>query len=384
MRKIRMGMIGGGQGAFIGGIHRIAAAIDGQIEMVCGAFSSNPEKSKASGKDFYLPENRVYESFEEMILKEKELPANIRMDFVSIVTPNHVHFAPAKMALENGFHVVCDKPVCFSLDEAKELKKIVEETGLIFALTHNYTGYPMVKQAKSMIAEGKIGKIRKIIVEYSQGWLSTPLEKSGNKQADWRTDPTKSGVAGCIGDIGSHAENLAEYITGLEITEISADISTFVEGRKLDDDANVLLHFNNGAKGILHASQVAAGEENGLSIRIYGEKGGLIWRQEEPNSLVVTWLDQPRQIFRPGVGELSPSAIAHIRIPPPGHPEGYLEAFANIYRNFAKAVQARLEGKPLDPIFDFPSIDDGVRGMAFIENVINSGLSKEKWLKFEI
>ncbi len=380
-----MGMIGGGQGAFIGGVHRIAAAIDGQIEMVCGAFSSNPERSKASGKEFFLPENRTYGSFEEMILKEKELPENIRMDFVSIVTPNNVHFAPAKMALENGFHVVCDKPVCFSLDEAKELKKIVEKTGLIFALTHNYTGYPMVKQAKAMISEGKIGNIRKIIVEYSQGWLSTPLEKNGdNKQADWRTDPTKSGVAGCMGDIGSHAENLAEYITGLEITEICADITTYVEGRKLDDDGNLLLHFNNGAKGILHASQISAGEENGLNIRIYGEKGGLTWRQEEPNSLIATWLDQPRQIYRTGVGQLSASAMAHIRIPPPGHPEGYLEAFANIYRNFAKAVQARLENKQADPILDFPTINDGVRGMAFIENVINAGKSDEKWFKFEI
>ena len=375
-------MIGGGQGAFIGGVHRIAAAIDGQIELVCGAFSSNPERSKASGKDFYLPENRVYGAFEEMILKEKELPENVRMDFVSIVTPNNMHFAPAKMALENGFHVVCDKPVCFSLEEAKELKKIVDKSGLIFALTHNYTGYPMVKQAKAMVKEGKLGKIRKVIVEYPQGWLSTPLEKSENKQADWRTDPSKSGVAGCMGDIGSHAENLAEYITGLKITEICADISTFVEGRRLDDDGNVLLHLENGAKGILHASQVSAGEENGLNIRVYGEKGGLIWKQEEPNSLIATWLDQPRQIYRPGVGQLSASAIAHIRIPPPGHPEGYLEAFANIYRNFAKAVQARLEGKEADPLFDFPTIDDGVRGMAFIENVIAAGKSDEKWWKF--
>jgi predicted dehydrogenase len=374
-------MVGGGQGAFIGAVHRMAAALDGQIELVCGAFSANPEKSKASGKDLYLPENRVYGSFEEMILTEKKLPDTQRMDFVSIVTPNHLHFPPAKMALENGFHVVCDKPMTFTLTEANELEKIWQQSGQIFALTHNYTGYPMVKQARAMVREGQIGKIRKVVVEYPQGWLSTPVEQSGQKQADWRTDPTKSGIAGAMGDIGTHAENLAEYITGLKITELCADISTFVAGRKLDDDGNVLLHFDNGAKGILHASQVAAGEENALNIRIYGETGGLHWRQEEPNSLIVTHLDRPREVYRTGVSNLSAASLAHTRLPA-GHPEGYLEAFANIYRNFAKSVQAHLAGHEPDPVYlDFPGVLDGVRGMKFIEAVIASGKSAEKWVK---
>ncbi|MCU0391325.1 MAG: Gfo/Idh/MocA family oxidoreductase, partial [Thermoflexibacter sp.] len=257
-----MGMVGGGQGAFIGSIHRIAAAIDGEIELVCGAFSSDPARSKASGEDLMLPANRVYGSFEEMILKEKELPEGERMDFISIVTPNHVHFPPAKMALENGFHVVCDKPLAFNLDEALQLRDLINKTGLLFALTHNYTGYPMVKQARAMVKEGKIGKIRKVIVEYPQGWLATHVD---NKQAAWRTDPNRSGAAGCMGDIGTHAENLAEYITGLKITELCADLSIFVEGRLLDDDGNVLLHFDNGAKGILHASQICVGDENNLN-----------------------------------------------------------------------------------------------------------------------
>jgi predicted dehydrogenase len=334
MRKIKMGMIGGGRGAFIGGVHRMAAALDGQIELVCGAFSSSPEKSKASAADFFINPNRAYGSFEEMIMAEKELPEGVRMDFVSIVTPNHVHFAPAKMALENGFHVVSDKPLCFTMDEAKELEALVESTGLLFALTHNYTGYPMVKQAKSMIKNGDIGTIRKVVVEYPQGWLATKIEDEGQKQAAWRTDPTKSGASGCIGDIGSHAENLAEYITGLKIKELCADLSTFVEGRLLDDDGNILLRFESGAKGILHASQIAVGEENDLNIRIYGTKGGLQWRQMEPNFLFAKWMDKPTQIFRTGIGELSPEATAHTRIPG-GHPEGYLEAFANIYRNVA-------------------------------------------------
>lgn len=381
MRKIRMGMVGGGRGAFIGGVHRMAAALDGQIELVCGAFSSTIEKSKASGADFYLPEDRVYGSYEEMIQKEKELPEGERMDFVSIVTPNHVHFGPAKMALENGFHVVCDKPLAFNMEQALELEKLVQETGLIFALTHNYTGYPMVKQAKMMIQNGELGNIRKVVVEYPQGWLSTKLEASEQKQAAWRTDPSKSGAAGAMGDIGTHAENLAEYITGLEITELCADLSTFVEGRLLDDDGNVLLHFNNGAKGILHASQIAAGEENDLNIRVYGTKAGIQWRQMEPNTLIVKWLDKPVEVRRTGVGELYPEAVAATRIPA-GHPEGYLEAFGNIYRNFAKCVQARLAGEEVDPIYqDFPSVSDGVRGMKFVEKLIESNQNNQKWTK---
>jgi predicted dehydrogenase len=381
MRKIRMGMVGGGRGAFIGGVHRMAAALDGQIELVCGAFSSNPEKSKASAEDFFIAPERAYGSFEEMIKAEKQLPEDVRMDFVSIVTPNHLHFAPAKMALENGFHVVCDKPVTFTLAEAKELEKLVEETGLIFALTHNYTGYPMVKQAKAMIKNGEIGAIRKVVVEYPQGWLATKIEDSGQKQASWRTDPTKSGASGCMGDIGSHAENLAEYITGLKIKELCADLTTFVDGRLLDDDGNVLLRFEGGAKGILHASQISVGEENDLNIRIYGTKGGLQWHQMEPNTLLVKWMDKPTQVYRTGVGTLSPEANAHARIPA-GHPEGYLEAFANIYRNVAYCIQARLKGDEVEAIYsDFPTVSDGVRGMEFIEKLVESSQKGAVWVE---
>jgi len=380
-RKIRMGMVGGGRDAFIGGVHRIAANIDGQIELVCGAFSSNPEKSRLSGEDFYLDPSRVYGTYEEMIMKEKELPADVRMDFVSIVTPNHVHYGPAKMALENGFHVVCDKPLAFDLEEAKDLVHTVKQTGMIFALTHNYTGYPMVKQARKMVENGDIGEVRKVVVEYPQGWLAQLIESTDQKQAAWRTDPKRSGIAGAMGDIGTHAENLAEYITGLEISELCADISTIVPGRLLDDDGNVLLRFNNGARGILFASQICVGEENSLKIRVYGTKAGLEWHQMEPNTLEVKYQDQPKQIFRTGVGELYPEALAHARIPA-GHPEGYLEAFANIYRNFAKCVQARIDGVDVDPIYqDFPSVEDGLRGMEFIYKVIESGKSDQKWIK---
>lgn len=379
-RKIRMGMVGGGRGAFIGNVHRMAAALDGQIELVCGAFSSNAEKSKLSGSDLYMDPSRVYGNFEEMIMKEKELPEDVRMDFVSVVTPNHVHFAPTKLALKNGFHVVSDKPLCYDLEEAYELKKIVDDSGLIFALTHNYTGYPMVKQAKHMIKNGELGQIRKVVVAYPQGWLSTNLEATDQKQAAWRTDPKRSGIAGAMGDIGTHAENLAEYITGLQIKQMCADISAIVPNRQLDDDGNVLLRFDNGARGILYASQISAGEENALHIKVYGEKGGLEWHQMEPNSLVVKWLDKPKQILRTGVGELYPQSLAHARIPA-GHPEGYLEAFANIYRNFAKCVQARLSGEEVEEMYkDFPDINDGVRGMEFIYKVIESGKSDKKWI----
>ena len=382
MRKIRMGMVGGGQGAFIGGVHRMAAALDGHIELVCGAFSSNPEKSKVSGEELYLPADRVYGSFAEMIESEKALPEDVRMDFVSIVTPNHVHYAPAKMALENGFHVVCDKPLCFSMEEAEDLVKLVNDTGLIFALTHNYTGYPMVKQARAMVKNGDLGEIRKVIVEYPQGWLSTKLEDSDQKQAAWRTDPKRSGIAGAMGDIGTHAENLAEYITGLKIKEICADLTAFVDGRLLDDDGNVLLRFDNGAKGVLHASQIAAGEENDLNIRVYGTKGGIHWFQMEPNSLHVKWLDKPQQILRTGVGALYEESLSHARIPA-GHPEGYLEAFANIYRNFAFCVQARLKDEAPNPLYtDFPTVEDGLRGMQFIEKVVASNNSDLKWYPF--
>ncbi|PWJ57459.1 putative dehydrogenase [Dyadobacter jejuensis] len=376
-RKLRMGMVGGSLEAFIGGVHRRAAIMDGEIELVCGAFSSNPEKSKETGKALYLPENRVYDNYEQMILQEKQLPEGERMDFVVVVTPNHVHFGPTKLALENGFHVVCDKPMTLNTAEAEEIVALVEKTGLLFCLTHNYTGYPMVKEAKHMIASGAIGNVRKVIVEYPQGWLATLVEATGNKQAAWRTDPSKSGAAGGLGDIGIHAENLAEYITGLSITQLCADLTIFVEGRLLDDDANILLRFNNGAKGILQNSQIANGEENDLNIRIYGETGGLKWRQMEPNSLLHT-TNHGTRIIRTGVGSLSRESQVHTRIPA-GHPEGYFEAFANLYRNFAIQLRARLEGTTADPIFDFPSAKDGLRGMKFIDTVIASNQSEQKW-----
>ncbi len=380
-RKIRYGMVGGGRGAFIGAVHRIAAAMDQQIELVCGAFSSDPEKSRASGGDFFLPPGRCYGSFQEMIDGEAALPADQRMDFVAIVTPNHMHFPPAKAALEAGFHVLSDKPATFNLAEAKELGGLVEKTGLLYGLTHNYTGYPLVKEARDMIKAGKLGKIRKVVVEYPQGWLATKLEESGQKQAAWRTDPTKSGAAGCVGDIGTHAENLAEYITGLHISELAADVTAFVEGRLLDDDANVLLRFEGGAKGVLHCSQISVGEENNLNIRVYGEKGGLEWHQKEPNTLLVKWMDQPMQVYRTANGYLGANALAAGRTPP-AHPEGYLEAFANIYRNFAGAIRARLENRqPTEIENDFPKIQDGIRGMAFIDAVVASGKANAAWTK---
>lgn len=392
-RKIRYGMVGGGRGAFIGAVHRIAAAMDQQIELVCGAFSSDPERSRASGADLFLPPDRCYGTFEEMILGEKELPADQRMEFIAIVTPNHMHFPPAKMALENGFHVLSDKPATFDLGEAKELANLVESTGLLYGLTHNYTGYPMVKEARALIAAGKLGKIRKVVVEYPQGWLAKRVESSGQKQASWRTDPTKSGAGGCVGDIGTHAENLAEYITGLQIAELAADITSFVKGRKLDDDANVLLRFKDpkkptkiGAKGVLHCSQISGGEENNLNIRVYGEKGGIEWHQKEPNTLLVKLLDQPMQVYRTANDYLSPAALGAGRTPP-AHPEGYLEAFANVYRAFAGAVLARANKERFCAVgdepehFDYPSIGDGVRGMAFIEAVVASSGANAAWTK---
>jgi predicted dehydrogenase len=385
-RKIRYAMVGGGRGAFIGAVHRIAANIDGQIELTAGAFSADPEKSKASGADLFLDPARVYGSFEELVKKEAALPADQRIDFVAIVTPNHVHFPAAKAALENGFHVLSDKPATFDLAEAKTLAALVKKTGLLYGLTHNYTGYPLVKEARDMIAAGKLGKIRKVVVEYPQGWLATKLEASGQKQASWRTDPKRSGAAGCIGDIGTHAENLAEYITGLQISELAADLTSFVKGRKLDDDGNVLLRFKGGAKGVLHSSQISVGEENNLNIRVYGEKGGIEWHQAEPNTMLVKWLDQPMQVYRTANGYLGKNAAAATRTPP-AHPEGYLEAFANIYKNFANAVRARVEKKKLakdDPANDFPKIEDGVRGMAFIEAVVKSSKNNASWTKLDV
>jgi predicted dehydrogenase len=378
-RKLRMGMVGGGLTSFIGPVHRKAAGIDGEIELVSGAFSVVPGESKATGEALYLNPNRVYETYQEMFEKEAKLPASERIDFVSVVTPNHVHFGPSKMALESGFHVLVEKPIAFSLEEAKTLKKVVDKTGLILGLTHTYTGYPLVKEARNMVAAGKLGAIRKIYVEYPQGWLSTLLEKSGNAQASWRTDPKQSGMGGAIGDIGTHAANLAEYITGLKITEVCAMLNTVVKGRHLDDDTSMLIRFENGASGILMATQVAAGEENNLNIRIYGEKGGLEWKQMEPNTLVVKWLGRPMEIIRAGQSYLSDDAKAFTRTPA-GHPEGYLEAFANIYRAFTKAVRDYKPGKKINYTkYDFPDVEDGVRGMNFVQTVVKSANSSKKW-----
>ena len=382
-RKLRMGMIGGGPTSFIGPIHRKAAGIDGEIELVCGAFSIVPGESKQTGEALYLNPKRVYETYQEMFEAEKNLPPDQRMDFVSVVTPNHVHFGPSKTALENGFHVIVEKPISFNLEEAKALQKLVAKTGLVLGLTHTYTGYPLVKEARSMVAAGKFGKIRKVYVEYPQGWLSTLLEGTGNLQASWRTDPKQSGMGGAIGDIGTHAANLAEYITGKKITDICVMLNSVVKGRLLDDDCSMLIKFENGATGVLLATQVAAGEENNLNIRVYGEKGGLEWKQEEPNTMILKWLDRPKEIIRAGQPYLSDNAKKFTRTPA-GHPEGYLEAFANIYRAFTKAVRDYKPGKKINPAkYDFPDVADGVHGMSFVQTAVKSASSTRKWTKLK-
>jgi predicted dehydrogenase len=387
MRKLRMGMIGGGKDAFIGAVHRIALNMDGLVELVCGALSINPDIAVDSGKSLFLDENRIYLNYEEMIRKESEMPADKRIDFVTIVTPNFAHFAPAMMALDHGFNVVIEKPMTFTLEEAKQLQQKVQETGLQLCLTHTYSGYPMVKQAKQMISEGALGKVRKVYVEYAQGWLSKLSEREGNAQAAWRTDPKKSGKAGCMGDIGTHAAHLAEYVSGAKISQLCADLNIVVEGRGLDDDGGVLLKFDNGASGVLIATQVAAGEENALRLRIYGEKGGIEWAQQEPNTLLMKWLDAPTQVFRAGAGytnHLSSFATQNCRTPG-GHPEGYLEAFGNIYRNFALSLLAKQEGKePSKENADYPRVEEGVRMMAFIDNVVASSQSDKKWYDFKV
>ncbi|MEO7796819.1 MAG: Gfo/Idh/MocA family oxidoreductase [Opitutaceae bacterium] len=380
-RKLRFGMIGGGRGAFIGAVHRIAAQMDGQAELVAGAFSSDAERSKLSGADFFLDPTRVYGSYQEMAQVEATRPADDRLDFIVIVTPNHQHFPPAKLFLESGFNVVCDKPVTFNLAEAKALKKVIAKSGKVFALTHNYTGNVMVKQARELVRSGFLGEIRKVVAEYPQGWLSTFLEKTGQKQAGWRTDPKRSGAAGCIGDIGTHAENLTHYVTGLHIESLCADLSTFVRGRKLDDDGNILVRFQGGAKGIIHSSQISVGDENNLNIRVYGTKAALEWHQEHPNELVVKFPDQPRQIWRRGNGYVAPVAGKFTRIPA-GHPEGYLEAFGNVYREIFRAIEAEIAGKKLPKDLDFPTIDDGIEGMAFIETAVKSSNLGARWVKF--
>ena len=379
-RKLKMGMVGGGEGAFIGAVHRKAALMDEQIEMAAGAFSSDPAKAKGFASRVFIDQSRAYGSYAEMAEREAALPDGEKIDFVSIVTPNHLHFDVSKTFLEAGFHVVCDKPMTVSLEQAEQLKKIVDRSGKVFALTHNYTGYPMVREARQLVAGGKIGQVMKVVVEYPQDWLLSRLELDGQKQALWRTDPAKAGPAGCLGDIGSHCENLASYITGLEITELCADLTTFARGRLLDDDVNVLLRYENGARGVLHASQISAGEENNLNIRIYGSEGSLRWHQENPNYLHVSRPGEPVQVYRRGNGYLSEQAAAASRIPP-GHPEAFIEAFANIYLGAISDMKKKDAGGHLD--LNYPTVVDGLRGMAFIETVIESANSDRKWTPFK-
>jgi predicted dehydrogenase len=379
-----MAMVGGGKDAFIGAVHRLAMNMDGQVELVAGALSINPDVAIDSGKSLFLDESRIYTDYKVMLEKEAAMPAEKRIDFVSIVTPNFVHFEPAMMALEKGFHVVIEKPITFTLEQAKQIKAKVEETGLTLLLCHTYTGYPMIKQAKQFLKSGALGKIRKVYVEYPQGWLSTLLEATGQAQASWRTDPKRSGKAGSMGDIGTHAFNLAEYVTGLQVTHLCSNLNIVVEGRMLDDDGAALLKFSNGATGVLMATQIAAGEENNVKIRVYGEKGGLEWKQENANTLLVKWLDKPAEIYRTGGGYNSSFAAHNTRVPA-GHPEGYLEAFANLYRNFSLTVRAKINGEqPKEEWLDFPSVEEGIRGMSFVENVVESGKSEEKWREFVI
>jgi len=381
-RKLRMAMIGGGMDAFIGAVHRLALNMDGQVELVAGALSVNPEMALASGRQLFLDEDRIYTDYKTMLEKEAAMPVDKRIDFVTIVTPNFVHFDPAMMALDMGFNVVIEKPITFSLEEAKRLKAKLEETGLSLLLCHTYNGYPMVKQARRMLQQGVLGKIRKVYVEYPQGWLSTFLEKTGQTQAAWRTDPKKSGKAGSMGDIGTHAFNLAEYVTGLKVTSLCSNVNIVVEGRMLDDDGAAFLKFDNGATGVLMATQIAAGEENNVKIRVYGEKGGLEWKHEDTNTLLVKWLDKPVEIYRAGTGYLDSFASHNCRTPA-GHPEGFLEAFANLYRNFVLTVRAKINGETPKPEWlDFPGVEEGIRGMAFIENIIESGQSDTKWTPF--
>jgi predicted dehydrogenase len=379
-RKLRFGMIGGGKGAFIGAVHRIVAAMDGEAELVAGAFSSDPERSRASGADLRLDPGRAYGSYAEMAKAEAAHPPETRLDFVVIVTPNHEHFGPAALFLQENFHVICDKPLCMDLAQARKLAALVDRTDSIFVLTHNYTGYPMVKEAREFVRRGELGEVRKIVVEYPQGWLARALEDTGHKQAAWRSDPKRAGLAGCLGDIGTHAENLARYISGLRIRELCADLTTFVPGRKLDDDANLLLRYEGGAKGVLHASQISIGEENNLNIRIYGTQASLAWRQEHPNQLVVKRLGAAEEIRSRGQPYLSAPARGAARIPP-GHPEGYLEAFANVYREAFRAIRADLAGDPQPADLDFPTIADGVEGMLFLDTAVKSSRLGAKWLK---
>ncbi|MBP7141607.1 MAG: Gfo/Idh/MocA family oxidoreductase [Opitutaceae bacterium] len=381
-RKLRMGMVGGGRGAFIGAVHRMAAALDSRIELVAGCFSADPEKSRLSGADLNLDPARVYGTYADMVKAESALPVGERIDFVSIVTRNNTHVPIARAFLEAGFHVICDKPVAFSLAEARTLREVVRKSGRVFALTHNYTGYPMVKEARHRVQTGQLGTILKVVVEYPQGYAITAMQnKADGKISNWRMDPNISGVSNCMGDIGTHAENLARFITGLQIDEICADLSTFIPGRKLDDDGNCLVRFKGGAKGILYASQISNGDENNLNIRVYGTKSSLEWHQEHPNELIVKEVNQPRIILRRGNSYLSPIAQKYSRTPF-GHPEAFIEAFANVYLAAAEAIADQISGRKAKKSYDFPTIDDGVEGMAFIETAVKSAKKGARWVKF--
>jgi predicted dehydrogenase len=377
-RKLKAGMVGGGRDAFIGGVHRMAMRLDGKIELVAGAFSSNADKSRLSGEDLLLDPKRVYPDYQTMVEQELRLPVGERIDFVSIVTPNRTHVPVARAFLEAGFNVVCDKPLSFNLEEANELRQVVRKTGKVFALTHNYTGYPMVKEARELVRKGELGNLLKVVVEYPQGWLIDPIEAEGQKQALWRTNPEQAGASSCVGDIGTHAENLTRYITGLKIGELCADFTTFVKGRLLEDDANFLIRFKGGAKGVLYASQISVGEENNLSIRVYGTKASLEWHQEDPNDLIVKYPNAPRRVYRRGNAYLSDVAKRFSRIPF-GHPEAFIEAFANIYLEAARAIDAEVNGQPIPADCDFPTVNDGVEGMVFIATAVKSAKGGAVW-----
>ena len=372
-------MVGGGQNAFIGAVHRMAANLDGQIELVAGAFSADARNSRLTGEQLWLNPARVYDTYEQMARTEAGLPDGERMDFVAIVTPNFLHAPVAATFLKAGFHVVCDKPMTLTLKEARTLRETVRKSGRVFALTHNYTGYPMVKEARELVRSGRLGKILKVIAEYPQGWLLDRIETTGHKQAAWRADPKKAGASCCVGDIGTHAENLGRYITGLRIEELCAEFTTFVPGRKLEDDASMLIRYQGGAKGVLHCSQVSCGEENNLNIRVYGTLGSLAWQQEHPNELKWIPKGEPARLLRRGNGYLGDAAKKFTRLPF-GHPEAFIEAFANLYLEAVAAIRASLAGEHGE--FDFPTVDDGVAGMAFIETAVKSAASNGRWTKF--
>ncbi len=381
-RRLRLGMVGGGQGAFIGAVHRLAARMDDNYELVAGALSSDPARAQASAAELRISPDRAYGSYQEMAKAEAARDDGI--DVVAIVTPNHVHFDAAKVFLEAGIHVVCDKPLTTTSADAMALVALVRKTGLVFGLTHNYTGYPMVRQAREMVKAGDLGAIRVVQVEYAQDWLSTKIEDTGLKQAEWRTDPARSGAGGCIGDIGTHAYNLAHFITDLELDSLSADLSTFVEGRQLDDNVHIMMRYVGGARGMLWSSQVAPGNENGLRIRVYGEKAGLSWSQEDPNYLQVTKLGEPPQLITRG-GSGSSEIAGHATRIPPGHPEGYLEGFANIYTDVAEVISARLENREPNPMATtYPSVEDGARGVVFIEAAVRSSSENGQWVDAKV